>query len=291
MKELLKKAYDALPFKQELFTALRWVRPPERIYRHLHFHGIVRVAVPGGRDFRIRHHGYLIENELFWRGLDGWEKVSTGLWASLCREATCVLDVGANTGVYALLAKTVNPGADIVALEPIERVFRKLEDNIALNGGGIRAYQAAASDANGTAIIYDQPSEHVLSVSLNKDFNTTEPGLVEVPVRTRTLDSLVDELGWKRVDLVKIDTETHEPEVLEGFRRTLERDRPTLLIEILNDEVAAKVEGIIGGLGYLYFNIDEVNPPMPKEHLSRSDHFNFLVCTPKVARGLGLPVH
>jgi hypothetical protein len=116
-----------------------------------------------------------------------------------------------------------------------------------------------------------------------------EPGLIEVPVPTRTLDGLVDELGWTRVDLVKIDTETHEPEVLAGFRRTLQRDRPTLLIEILNNEVASKVEAIISGLGYRYYNIDEVDQPMPMDHLSRSDHYNFLVCTPEIARSLGLP--
>lgn len=288
LKRALKSLYGALPFKQQVYTLLRALHPPEQLYRHLHFKGVVQVKVSATESFRIRHHGYMIENELFWRGLQGWEKVSNALWTTLSREAATIIDVGANTGVYALLARSVNPTAEIIALEPIERVFLKLQDNIALNDHRIHALAAAASDRDGTAIIYDQPSEHVLSVSLNKGFNTWQSGLREVPVKTRSLDSLTNEFGWTRVDLVKIDTETHEPEVLEGFRTVLLRDRPTLLIEILNDEVATRVEAIIGDLGYQYYNIDEVSAPRRVEHLSKSRHYNFLICRPDIAGKVGL---
>jgi len=236
----------------------------------------------------MRHRGYLIENELFWRGLEGWEKVSAALWITLSREARTIIDVGANTGVYALMARSVNPTAEIVALEPVERIFRMLEDNLRLNGYTVHALQAAASSSDGKAFIYEPPDAHVLSVSLNKDFNTWDPTVRPVPVPTRALDSVARERNWTRVDLLKIDTETHEPEVLEGMRMILQRDRPTLLIEILNDTVAQRVEALVNGLGYLYFNIDEVSAPRQVEHLSRSGHYNFLICRPEVAEGLGL---
>jgi hypothetical protein len=60
------------------------------------------------------------------------------------------------------------------------------------------------------------------------------------------------------------------------------------LIEILNDTVAQRVEALVNGLGYLYFNIDEVAPPRQVEQLSRSGHYNFLICLPTVAQRLGL---
>jgi FkbM family methyltransferase len=260
----------------------------KQIYKHLHFKGVVRVKVSPQESFRMRHLGYLIENELFWRGLEGWEKVSAALWITLSREAGTIIDVGANTGVYTLMARSVNPTAEIVALEPVERIFRMLEDNLHLNGFTVHALQAAASSSDGTAFIYEPPDAHVLSVSLNKDFNTWDPTVRPVAVPTRTLDSIATERNWPRVDLVKIDTETHEPEVLEGMRMILQRDRPTLLIEILNDTVAQRVEALVNGLGYLYFNIDEVSSPKLVEHLSRSDHFNFLLCQPAIAERLGL---
>ena len=52
---------------------------------------------------------------------------------------------------------------------------------------------------------------------------------------------LVEDSGATAVDLLKIDVETHEPAVLKGFLDLLRRDRPTLLIELLTDEVAAQV--------------------------------------------------
>jgi FkbM family methyltransferase len=281
--------YAGVPFKREVFSLLRPMHPPQRLYQHLHFKGVIRVPVEQSGSFKVQHWGYIIENELFWRGLDGWERVSLALWTQLCRDATRVIDVGANTGIYALLARCVNQRANILAVEPITRVFRKLEHNIQLNGYDIEAVCVAASDHDGTAIIYDQRSEHVLSVSLNKDFNQRDKDLRAVEIPTRTLDSLLEERGWDTVDLLKIDTESHEPEVLQGLRNTLARCRPSMLIEVLNDDVARRVEAEIGHLGYLYFNIDEVTmPPVQVPSLRKSDHFNFLVCTPEVAQRLRL---
>lgn len=290
VKAALKHLYAEMPFKQPLFKVLRMLHPPERVFRHLHFKGVIEVDVPGGGSFRMHHHGYQIENQLFWLGGGGWEPVSSALWRNLARDARAIMDVGANTGVYTLVARCVNPAAGLVALEPVERVFRKLQANIALNGYAVHALHAAASQRDGTMTIYDMPLEHVVSVSLNRGFYHADQQqqLIEVPVAVRSLDSVADELGWSHVDLLKIDTETHEPEVLAGARRILERDRPSMLIEVLNDEVAARVEALIGHLGYLYFNIDERRPPVRVPHLSRSGHFNFLVCRPEVAARLGL---
>jgi tRNA1(Val) A37 N6-methylase TrmN6 len=40
------------------------------------------------------------------------------LWIKLCRQSETILDVGANTGVYALVAGAVNKKAKIFAFEP-----------------------------------------------------------------------------------------------------------------------------------------------------------------------------
>lgn len=291
VKSFLKRCYAALPYKQPAYTVLRSiVSVPEPIHRHLHFTGVISVAVGKHGTFRIMHHGDLIENELFWQGLSGWEKVSIELWVRLCEHANMIIDIGANTGVYALVAKTVNQEALVVAVEPVERVFRKLEANIALNGGGIRAFRAAASNRTGTAILYDTPArEHVLSVSLEQDWNANSPELQPVEVPCITVADIMGKVGASKVDVLKIDVETHEPAVLGGFVDILRRDRPAMLIELLNDEVASKVEALVDGLGYAYYNIDEVTwPPVQVQALTKSNHFNFLLCTPETARSIGL---
>ncbi len=290
-KHLAKRLYDLMPFKQPLYTALRaMAHVPEPIYRHLHFKGAITVPISPTEEFRIMHHGHMIENEMFWQGLGGWEKISIGLWTRLCRRSNVIFDIGANTGVYALVAQAVNPAALVVAVEPVERIFRKLEANIALNHWNIKAFHAAASDRTGTAVLFDMPSsEHVLSVSLEADWNSSNPQLRPVEVPCITVVDLLHRVDASSVDLLKIDVETHEPAVLKGFAEVLRRDRPTLLIELLNDEVALQVAQLVSGLDYVYYNIDEITwPPQRVDTLTKSKHFNFLICQREVAASIGI---
>ena len=87
---------------------------------------------------------------------------------------------------------------------------------------------------------------------------------------------------------MKIDVETHEPEVLQGFSKYLSKHRPTMLIEILNDDVGKEVNKLVLGLGYLYFNIDEDGGIRQVSEITKSDYYNYLLCTNTVAKELDL---
>lgn len=291
MKHLLKSLYKALPFKREIFHVVRAVLPlPEPVFKHLHFTGPFTVKVGDHPSFRIMHHGHMIENELFWRGLKGWERVSFELWRRLCPTADTILDIGANTGVYALIAQATNPQATVIAVEPVQRIFDKLSLNARMNGDQVRAIRAAVTDHTGTAILYDQPAhEHVLSVSLDPEWNKESPWLRPVEVPCTTVVDLLRAHGLAKADLLKIDVETHEPAVLNGCGTLIREHRPTMLIELLNDDVARRVAAQVEGLGYEFYDVDDVTwPPRRVEVLGRSRHFNFLICQPQVARAIGL---
>ncbi len=286
----MRLMFRLIPFKKELFTLVNFFwKPPESVYKHLHFKGVISVPVKQSVSFKIIHHGFQIENEIFWAGLsNGWEKESIQLWIKLCEESKVIVDIGANTGVYALVAKALNQDAKVFAFEPVKRVYEKLMANIELNNYDILAYEKAASNSDGTAIIYDTNEEHTLSVTVNK--NTREPGtnVIATEIETMTLNSFVRNNALKRIDLLKIDVETHEPEVLEGFSEYLAEFRPTMLIEILTDEVGKRVEKSVSGLGYLYFNIDENGGIRRVEHILKSDFYNYLLCSQAMADRLGL---
>lgn len=290
MKTLLKAVYKRVPFKKELYSTLKAVwKPKEQIYRHLHFVGAFHVKVSASKSFRIKHYGYQVENEIFWAGLtNGWEKESIKLWIKLCEKSQTIFDIGANTGVYSLIAKAVNPNAKVYAFEPVARVFKKLEENIALNAFDIIPIERAVSDADGTAVIYDTPSEHTYSVTVNKNFLPPEIAAQEVEIKTQKLDTFVKQNNIEGIDLIKIDVESHEPEVLEGFLEHLFRFKPTLLIEILSDEVGQRVEAIVQKAGYLYFNIDENGGVRQVDTIGKSDYFNYLLCRADVAKELAL---
>jgi FkbM family methyltransferase len=290
MKKVLKFLYRALPFKKQLYLTLKKVwTPRENIYKHLHFKGVFKVKVDDCTWFELNHYGYQIENEIFWNGLTGgWEKISMAIWIALCKKSMVIIDIGANTGIYSLVAKATHPAAEVYAFEPVKRVYSKLVDNNRLNGYDVACHELAVSNVDGQALIYDTTDDHILSVTLNKNLHHPETTVIPTLVRTVRLSSLIEKNEMKKIDLIKIDVETHEPEVLEGLGPYLSRDKPAILIEVLNDDIGKQIEKIVQGNNYLYFNIDEQGGTRRTESILKSDHYNYLLCQRDTAHSLGL---
>jgi FkbM family methyltransferase len=182
----------------------------------------------------------------------------------------------------------MNPAARVYAFEPVKRVHEKLVYNNALNNYNVICKELALSDEDGTAVIYDTPAEHTYSVTVNKNLNPETPGAVQIPIKTARLSTFIQSEKLQQIDLIKIDVETHEPEVLAGFGPYLERMKPAMLIEILTNEVGAKVETILRGNDYLYFRVDD-NGITKTDDISVKDNYcNYLVCGHDTARQLKL---
>src|ERR1700730_2452 len=121
-----------------------------------------------------------------------------------------VWDVGANMGIYTLLAgNRVGPSGRIVSWEPSPRTFALLQRHIAANDLGDRcqAIQAAVNDGSAVKVQFaaNQPDS-----STNRLFTAVrseDPGLVEV--EADSLDSWCRKLGH-HPDVVKIDVEGAE---------------------------------------------------------------------------------
>jgi FkbM family methyltransferase len=273
MKSFFKALFNAVPYKKVLFTGLRSVwTPPETIYRHLYFHDQFEVPVNGKQKFRVNHFGYWIENEIFWRGITGnWEKESMKLWIRLCERSNLILDIGSNTGIYSLVAKSVNPNAVVHAFEPHPMFFDFLCRNISLNNYDIVAHKMAISDSDGIIKIEDYSGEQN-----------------HISVESQRLDTFIENNRLGKIDLIKIDVESHEPLLMEGFKKHLSLHKPVMLIEILNDDIATQISEYVKDCGYLYFNIDERGSVRQTDKITRSDFYNFLFCDEKVAAELGL---
>jgi FkbM family methyltransferase len=191
--------------------------------------------------------GEKIENELFWGG--DWERKSLEIWSSHSRQANLIIDIGANTGVYALAAKAANPAARVIAFEPIVRIADLMRHNVAMNNYDIQVEAVAVSDRTGTATIHDVADGMNYGASL-EDFPGNE---TSYEIQTVSLDDYLASRDWPRVDLIKVDVETHEPAVFRGMQETIERFKPTILVEVLNDEIGRQLVQ----RGYEYFAIDE----------------------------------
>ena len=85
-----------------------------------------------------------------------------------------------------------------------------------------------------------------------------------------TVDRLVRERSIPRVDLVKIDTASTEPDVLDGLRGTLGRDRPWIVCEVLKGRGAEERLGpVLGPLGYRSYRLTP-DGPIPRTRIEGS---------------------
>jgi FkbM family methyltransferase len=197
-----------------------------------------------------------IARDLFRFGWHGFERPVPDVFAR-CVSATegLVLDVGANTGFYALVAARASPSARVHAFEPFPAALRFLEENLHLNGGlegCVNVFPYAVSDAVGQQPLYVPDPGHGLvetSCSLNGSFK--ERVVDEVTVDVVTLDAHVDALGRPVVGVVKIDVESLEHRVLAGAEGVLARDRPLVFVEVLPSGDPEAIERIRTRHGYL----------------------------------------
>ena len=72
------------------------------------------------------------------------------------------------------------------------------------------------------------------------------------------------------------------------YMNNIKKHQPTILIEILNDEIGHQVQSLIQDMNYLYFNIDEDLGVKKVDRILKSDSFNYLLCTKKVAEDIGI---
>lgn len=283
LNKILRFVYKMVPFKQAIFSVLKifWT-PPESIYKYLTFRGTLKVKTLYGTFFKIKNYGEIIENEIFWSSMKNWEIVSITIWSKLCKDAEVIFDAGANTGIYSLIAKSINPNASVYAFEPVERVYEKLLINNKINGFDISCNNLALSNYEGEATLYDLPDQHVYTAFVNTNHFEKDRNAVAVKIRATTLNNFIEAHQLKKIDLIKIDVELHEVEVMEGFSLYLKQFKPTILIEILNDEIGSKVQQLFNEMDYLFFNIDEKKGIRQVSYMGKSDFFNYLLCSKEV---------
>ena len=167
-----------------------------------------------------------------------------GILARLVRPGSTAIDVGANRGIYSYaLAKL---GAQVESIEPNPALAHFARTML---GRKARVHEVALSNVAGAGTLHipfdrrSRPDHLVASLRDRHDRAIA----IEVPLRT------LDSFGFTDVSFIKVDVEGGELEVLEGARRTISRDRPNLLIELLagtHDDPLAAIAEVAAAFDY-----------------------------------------
>lgn len=148
-------------------------------------------------------------------------------WAEhLVKPGDNVWDVGANVGLFSVAA--ASRGAHVLAIEPDRTMAGLIERT---GHPGVQVLAVAVSDHAGVGslnIAVRGRSANFLSGGV--EGSQTGGTRHDVPVRTVTLDSLLD--VYDPPDLVKIDVEGSEEAVWRGAGALIEHRRPLFICEV-----------------------------------------------------------
>jgi amino acid adenylation domain-containing protein/FkbH-like protein/non-ribosomal peptide synthase protein (TIGR01720 family)/FkbM family methyltransferase len=165
-------------------------------------------------------------------------------------EDDCIIDVGANIGLFTLFAQQKSPKGTIYAFEPAPHAFDKLETNAKLycqnthlfNCGlgaerreEIFTFYPRSSVFSSFAADTEQDEKAIRSVIINmlqRDNSLDEESLERLAdeflkdrleretyqAQLRTLSEIIEEYKIEKIDLLKLDAEKSELAILEGIK-------------------------------------------------------------------------
>ena len=170
------------------------------------------------------------------------EQNEARLMSLLFTRSQCFYDIGANLGIYSILAAKLNPSLKIQSVEADPIVYARLMEHITKNqvSQQVSPHHVAIGDHEGH-INLSVPQQKIVTTTSSiigqhtSHFLDRDAAQVQVPLTT--LDAMVYKQKLPAPDLIKIDIELAENLALIGARKILEEHKPNLIMEVFNYEV------------------------------------------------------
>jgi len=198
----------------------------------------------------------------FWLGMDHPEFAKL-YWQILCALPVgySVIDAGAHIGYYALMAahRLRQVGAGLVfAFEPHPINFADLQRNQQLNNmSNLILIQKAVADQTTQMRLFSSPLSGCHSLR-QFPFHSNS-----YEIECTTLDDFMDTHKEAKIGLIKLDVEGAELPALRGAQRLIERDKPYIMYEEVEDRDRAfgyeikDLRSFLESLGYKIYLVQD----------------------------------
>jgi FkbM family methyltransferase len=148
-----------------------------------------------------------------------------------------ILDVGANVGLMTLQFANLAQKGQVYAFEPTFYALERLRKNLSLNPRlsdhvtVINSFVSAESHSNPSIVAYSSWKVDGSRGEADHPIHLGTPKSAE-GVPAISLDDFAKKENLQRLDFIKIDTDGHEYEVLQGGKEAISRFRPKIIFEI-----------------------------------------------------------
>jgi len=140
------------------------------------------------------------------------------------------MDVGANVGAYLFTLENHLKPENIYAFEPNQQLFKRLKRLFPK----VNLFSVALSDISTTAEfkipVINGEKVHTRGTLQTSIKEKNEEKTILQKVEVKPLDDL--NLNLNKLDFIKIDVEGNEMQTLRGARKTIEKYKPILMVEM-----------------------------------------------------------
>ncbi|MQR94338.1 FkbM family methyltransferase [Fictibacillus phosphorivorans] len=167
-----------------------------------------------------------------------WEPYMMKTLKKYLNDGGTFLDVGANIGYHALHAASLNSNIDCICFEPHPKIFEQLQQNISINSfSNVSAHQLAVGNSAGHINFHMQNrNTYNRGMSAIDYYDGIGTDYTTVQVPTTTLDAFLDLETKSKVKLIKIDTQGHEYQVIQGALGLIDISQPVITLEHHNND-------------------------------------------------------
>lgn len=173
---------------------------------------------------------------IFWTG---FHHISEALFLkSFLKPYMTFVDIGANQGEFSLIASSILKSGKVMAFEPVTFQRELLEKNKDLNSFiSLEIYPFGLSNVESNLPIYTSTVtnlHHGIHEGLSTLYSSGDRNELQEVIDLKVFDDLFF-AKMDKLDFVKIDIEGAELFALQGMKKSLEKFKPLVLIEINED--------------------------------------------------------
>jgi FkbM family methyltransferase len=170
----------------------------------------------------------------------------------IIRPGSTVYDAGANVGLFsARLARWIGADGWLYAVEPNPLCVYFLRAN--LEHARLRNFTILPVALSNRSCQCNFTINYGSSlIGVGGDSNVAGKPGHQIRVEGESLDTLIATFNLRKPDFIKLDVEGAEASAVAGMMETLEKSRPSFMIELHGREAGSETLRCLAGLGYEY---------------------------------------